>query len=90
MASKIRYKEKEFRAEAKLGNQLLYDPSPVGVIRAEDPFVLGEMDDNDILDIYRSWLYQNIPKDQFRIWGREPFGQEKIDAAQKGTGDAAP
>jgi len=48
------------------------------------------MDVDDVLDIYRSWLYQKIPKDQFRIRGREPFGQEKIDAAQEGTGDAAP
>ena len=34
-----------------------------------------------MLDIYRSWLYQEIPLDLFRIWGWEPFGQEKIDAA---------
>ena len=26
---------------------------------------LGEMDDDDVLDIYRSWLYQEIPLDSF-------------------------
>ena len=29
-----------------------------------------------------------IPKNQFRSWGREPFGQEKIDATQEETADA--
>lgn len=41
------------------------------------------MDDDDVLKIYRSWLYPKIAKDQFIIWGHDFFGQEEIDAAQK-------
>jgi len=61
--------------------------SPIEVIKDED-LELRQMDDDDVLDIYRSWLYQQIPKNQFRSWGREPFGQEKIDATQEETADA--
>jgi hypothetical protein len=56
--------------------------SPLQVIRGES-LELAEIDDDDVLELYHDWLYPQIPLDQFRIWGREPFGQEKIDAAAR-------
>jgi hypothetical protein len=86
-ASEIRRLEKQARAGEKLDYlkntyPFLKDTSPLEVVKWKD-YDLREMDDDDVLEIYRSWLYPRIPKDQFHIWGRDPFGQEKIDAAQK-------
>jgi hypothetical protein len=47
------------------------------------------LDDDNVLERYRSWAYPELAKDQFHIWGHDPFGQEKIDAAQKAI-DSAP
>jgi hypothetical protein len=87
MASKIRHLEKYRRANPQ---HIRFDggyadfASPLQVIKADiNNSELRQMDDDDVLELYRSWLYQNIPKDQFQIWGREPFGQEKIDAARE-------
>ena len=86
-ASEIRKLEKQARA----GEKLYYggdDTSPLQFLRWDDSD-FAKMDDDDVLEVYRSWLYPKIPKDQFHLWGRDPFGQEKIDAAQKAI-DIAP
>lgn len=85
MANKIRNQEKYRRAQEKAGNpyHINFDnffASPLQVIRGES-LELAQLDDDDVLDLYGSWLYPQIPLDQFRIWGRDPFGQEKIDAS---------
>jgi hypothetical protein len=87
-ASEIRYLEKLARA----GVTDLYEEtqyhysgkgtSPLEVLRSED-YGARMLDDDDVLERYRSWAYPKLPKDQFHAWGHDPFGQEKIDAAQK-------
>jgi hypothetical protein len=81
-ASEVRKVESQARAGEKF--DFIKDTSPLAVLKWKDLSLgLDNMDDNDVLELYRTWLYPEIPKDKFYIWGRDPFGQEKIDAAQK-------
>ena len=74
-ASEIRYLEKQARTGAELWtlHYLGKDTSPLEVLRSED-FDLRMLDDDDVLERYRSWTYPELAKDQFHIWGHDPFG----------------
>jgi hypothetical protein len=67
---------------ARVGYHYRSDPedtSPLGVAR----FIFPQYDkfnDEDLIEMIRAKFHPNIPKADFSVWMRDPYGQEKIDS----------